>query len=348
MGKFEFKTSVLIGITILIAIIIAIIELLIKGDLDGTLLLILSFFVAPIQGTVAVVAAAEVTKGKWIDPLKKDLLAFYPLIAFCALLFLVFGLQLDIYPWTEIEHKWLNKPFFVLRNVVLFLISYLFAQRFAKASLQNSESKGRWALLYLFSFVITQSLVAFDWVMSLEFPWVSTLFGGIFFMEAFYTGLALLGIIAAYSIIRNSDKDGIVIKVMKDSATFMFGFALAWAGLFFAQYLVIWYGNIPHETAFFTKRMDHTFYSKLLWIHFFMLFVIPFIGLMASKIKLLPWWVLGLSNIVLLGVLVERIYYILPVTSINIACWIIEFLLVEFLLLIFFISRNNFLLSSRD
>ena len=81
-------------------------------------------------------------------------------------------------------------------------------------------------------------------------------------MEAFYTGLALLGIIAAYLVFGNLDKEKPVKKVMKDAATFMFGFALAWAGLFFAQYLVIWYGNIPHETIFFTKRMDHSFYSK--------------------------------------------------------------------------------------
>lgn len=346
MGKLDFKTPTLIILTLVVAVIIAAIELAFKSSVDGTLLLSLTFFVALIQGSVAVVAAAEAAKGKWIQPIKKDLLAFYPLIPFIAILFIVFGFRLDIYPWTHLQHKWLNQPFFVLRNVILLLISYDFARRFAKASLREKESKVNWAILYLFSFVICQSLVAFDWVMSLEYPWISTLFGGIFFMEAFYTGLALLGLISAGLLIKSGSENKATAKVMKDTAIFTFGFALAWAGLFYAQYLVIWYGNLPEETSFFTKRMHHAPYSHLLWLHFFMLFIFPFIGFVARKAKTSPAWVIIVSGVILLGVLVERIYYILPVTSINIFWWFIEFLLIGFLMSIFFLNRQKFLKSA--
>jgi hypothetical protein len=343
MGKLKFKITGLITIAIIIVCIIAIVELAIKNTPDGTLLLILSFYVALIEGSVAVVAAADAAKGKWIEPVKRDLLAFYPLIAFIAILFLLFGFHLEIYPWTKFDHRWLNPPFFIIRNTILLFAVYLIAQQYVKASLSNKESKVRWAIVYLFAFVISQSMVAFDWVMSLEFPWVSTLFGGIFFMEAFYGGLALLGIISAFLIFSGSTTGKGVTKVLKDSATFIFGFALAWAGLFFAQYLVIWYGNLPFETSFFTKRMNSAPYSYLLWIHFFMLFIIPFVGLVAKKVKTSPTWVIIMSVVVLGGILIERMYYILPVTSINILWWIGEFVLVGFLLCIYFFNRQEFL-----
>lgn len=341
MSKMELKPVGLAIAGVVVLIIVGFIEAVLKSNGDGSLLLSLSFFVALVQGSVAVVAVAEAAKGKWIEPLKKDLLAFYPLIPVVAVLFLFLGFHFDIYPWVESHHQWLSKPFFLLRNFIMLLISFVFAHFFAQASLQEKKSKGTWAILYIFSFVITQSLVAFDWVMSLEFPWVSTLFGGIFFMEAFYTGLALLGIIAAYLLKHSGDNSVAVSKVMKDAALFMFGFALAWAGLFYAQYLVIWYGNLPGETGFFTKRMHHSPFQELLWLHVFLLFIFPFVGLLAKKAKAAPGWVTTVSLVVFAGVLVERIYYILPVTSVNFFWLVVEFVLIAALLLVFFAGRKS-------
>ncbi len=334
--------------TVVVAAIIAAGEVYLKGSHDGTLLLTLTFWVALIQGPVAVVAAAEASQGKWVQPLKKELLAFYPLILFIAVLWLAMCSQMDIYQWTEHPGRWLNRGFFILRNFVLLTISFLLAFIFARASLKDSPRKGLYAILYLFSFIITQSLVAFDWVMSLEFPWMSTMFGPIFFMESFYSGLALGGILAAILLYKQVEKDPKLSKVMRDMAIFMFGFSLAWAGLYYGQFLVIWYGNIPWETSFFAVRMDHSPFHEMLYLTIIMLFIVPFVGLLPKSVKGSGVWVTVISVVVLAGLLIERILYILPVTSINFVWFFIESGLIGLLMVIFFVNREHFLVSSKS
>ena len=116
MSKLSKKPAVLIGLAVVFIAIFVLIELIFKKQSDATLLFTLTFWVALIQGSVAVVAAAEAAMGKWIEPLKKELLSFYPLILLLAVLFLLIYPQMDIYKWSEDSHQWLNKDFFIIRN----------------------------------------------------------------------------------------------------------------------------------------------------------------------------------------------------------------------------------------
>ncbi|GAB4380816.1 MAG: hypothetical protein Kow0042_31160 [Calditrichia bacterium] len=346
MTRFKLKPAALAGIALAVGVLVVLLEYFISLNQDGTLLLTLTFWVALVQGSVALVAAAEASGGKWIQPLKKDLLSFYPLILLIALLSLFLGLHMDAYAWSEHPGKWLNSSFFLIRNFVIQILAFIVAHFFVRATLNGRESKNTWAVLYLFIFVVSQSLVAFDWVMSLEYPWISTLFGGIFFMEAFFTGLALLSIVSAYFLRKGWGNKADITKVLRDAATFMFGFALAWAGLFYAQYLVIWYGNIPFETNFFVKRLSQPSFHGLFYLHVLFLFIIPFVGLLSNKWKTSPTWVTLMAVVVLLGVLVERLYYLLPVTQVSVGKLIVEFILMGFIFWVFFRSRERFLGAS--
>ncbi len=343
MSALQLRPMALGIAALIIGALIVIIETVIKGPGDGDLLFTLTFWIALIQGPVAVAAAADVSQGSWAKPLKWELLSFYPLILFMAVLFLFLSFHMNIYKWTETDHQWLNKNFFILRNFVLLLISFILAHFYAKASLREKESRGTLAVLFLFSFVTVQSMVAFDWIMTLDYPWISTMFGPIFFMESFYAGLALATLMAAYLIKKSREDSANMKKVMRDSALFMFGISLAWAGLYYGQYLVVWYGNIPWETDFFSSRMNHEPFKVLMYLVIFILFIFPFVGLISKKSKTSRGWVTIIAFAVLTGLLLERIFYILPVVPLNAVWLIIEFILMGFLLILFFSGRKQML-----
>ncbi len=341
MSKLQLNTFTLGIVAVIILGIIIGLEYIFPHGSGGTLLLTLTFWIALVQGTVAVAAAGDATNSKWIGPLKKELLAFHPLILFMAFLFLFLGLKMDVFPWFENQNRWLNTPFFLTRNFVLLVISYFLARFYAKATLRNSPNKGNLAVLYLFFFVFSESLVAFDWVMSLEYPWVSTLFGGIFFMESFYAGLAIAALIAAYYVKNGIEDQTVMTKVLRDTATFTFGFSLAWAGLFYSQFLVIWYGNLPEETSYLVRRMHYSPYDILFYLSIFLLFIAPFVGLISKRAKVIPNWVRMIALVVLAGVFIERILFILPDASMNVFSAILETVLMGFLLLLFFVNRER-------
>ncbi len=343
MNRLNLKPAALLILALVIMGLTLLVELVLAPGKNGTFLLTLSFWTALFQGAVALVAAAEAAQGKWILPIKRELLAFYPLILVMAVLFLFLGFKMEIYPWTGEAHRWLNLPFFLGRNALLLVLSFLVAHRFARASLREHSNKGTLAILYLFLFVISQSLVAFDWVMSLEYPWMSTLFGGIFFMESFYLGIAVAALVAV-ALLKGKGKDRpAVTKVMRDAATFLFGFALAWAGLFYAQYLVIWYGNLPEETKFILHRMHLSPYRELFYGSILLLFVIPFVTLMSRKAKSSTVIVSAMAAVVLIGVMVERIVFIAPVVALRWGAAGTEFLLLGMLAVAFFRSREGVL-----
>jgi hypothetical protein len=319
MRKLGIKPVVLIIIFLVVAVAFFLLENNLEPENYGSLLLTLLFWVAIVQGCIAIVAAADLAKGKWIHPLKKYLLSVYPLILFIAVLFLIQSKQMNIYHWTEEKHGfWFNEWSFIIRNFVLLVASFVLAWKFAKESIKESERKNLWAALYVLSFVVSQSLIAFDWVMSLEYPWISTLFGGYFFIEATYLGLAIAAIFCLFflrkPLLENPDQ---AKKTSKDVATFMFGFSLFWAGMFFAQFLTIWYGNLPEEVMFTSKRMTSSTLKFMSQYILGALFFVPFIVLLSRKIKSIPIGVSIIALVVMSGVFVERLFFLMPNVSIN-------------------------------
>jgi hypothetical protein len=297
------------------------------------------------------VAAVETAHGKWIRPLKPILLSTYPLVLLIAALFLLMAGKMEHYGWVRAEAQglWFDQTFFLVRNVGVLLVVFLLARKFASESLRESEKKTTWAVLYLFAFVVSQSMVAFDWVMPLEYPWINTLMGGFFFVEALYTGIALAGLLL-FVIYRSTSAQAFepYRKVSRDVATMMFGFSMLWAGLFYAQYLVTWYGNIPEEASFLLYRLAHAPWRQLCFAVIPMMFAIPFLTLISRQNKYNPYVVLAVSLVVLGGVFVERCVMLGP--RINIQPWvlIVEFAAMAALFYFVFIVRNRPLETSSD
>ena len=290
-----------------------------------SLLFTLVYWISIIEGCIALVAVCETAEGTWIKPIKSYLLSLYPLILFCSLLFIFMFTKMDYYPWTKHPGMWLNSNFFLIRNVVFLFIVFLVARKYAQESLSESPKKIKWAIMYLFLYVISLSLVAFDWVMSLEYPWVSTLFGAYFFVQGLFTALAISGIIL-YLLYRRSPAEFIVYKKLQhDISTFMCGFALLCTGFFFAQYLVIWYGHIPEESSFFINRLSHHPIRELMMLIIPMLFVVPFGSMMFKCLKKNACFVFLVSLNILIGLFIERWVIIGHLVPLNFFLIAIEF-----------------------
>ena len=157
---------------------------------DGSLLLVFLFFIAVVEGCIAAAAAGTMVNARWISSVRKELLSVTPLLLLSSFLLLLLIPFLDTYPWAGRPGFWLRKDFFIGRNLAFLLLSYVTARRFASAPAGGEGAKVR-AAWYLLVFVASQTLVAFDLVMSLEYPWVNALFGGYFFIEAIYGGFAV-------------------------------------------------------------------------------------------------------------------------------------------------------------
>jgi hypothetical protein len=117
----------------------------------------------------------------------------------------------------------------------------------------------------------------------------------------------------------------------------MFGFSLMWAGLFFAQFLTIWYGNLPEEVGFIARRLSASPLRELCVAVLFLLFFIPFPALLSTRAKSNPYVVSAAALSILSGILVERYVFLAPVVrfspvalAIDFACLLLLFVAVVY------------------
>src|SRR5690606_1908128 len=136
------------------------------------------------------------------------------------------------------------------------------------------------ALVYAVAF----SFVSWDFVMSLEPHWFSTLIGPYFFMGAFLGGIALTALVAVIYRRTLGLENALIPPQFHDLGKMTFGFCVFWAYMFWSQYLVIWYGQLPWEQTFVIHRLSQP-YTPFAIFMFFGLFVIPFFGLLGVKPK---------------------------------------------------------------
>ena len=290
--------------TVPLIILCAVLAAAVQLDASGTHLVPVLLGMALVQGVVLVVAAVELSNGKWLEPVRRPLLAFAPL-----LFLFPFLVRLAPYPWLGHETRWLRPDFFLARNVAALLVLAAVGVSYARRSLAARPSARKWAVAYILAFALVQTMVAGDWMMSLDYPWVSTMFPALYMVECFYAGLVLLGVIC---FLRERRAAGGLGTTVYDGASLSFGFALFWGGLTFAQYLTIWYGNLPEEVRYFTLRFGLAAGVPLFTASIGLLFVVPFGILLVHRARKSPAMYFLLGVVVLLGLLVSRLFQVLP------------------------------------
>ncbi|MBK9319705.1 MAG: quinol:cytochrome C oxidoreductase [Bacteroidetes bacterium] len=184
----------------------------------------------------------------------------------------------------------LNALFFWIRVVLYFVIWSYFARLFRSNSLQMDASPNvaaylknrRFAAAFLVLFAVTESLMSWDFIMSLESHWYSTLFAWYTFAGFFVTSLAALAFIVTYLQHRGYLKE-VSEHHLHDIGKFMFAFSIFWTYLWFCQFMLIWYSNISEEITYFMLRQDH--YRGIWLAAFFINFIAPFLILMTRDAK---------------------------------------------------------------
>ncbi len=184
----------------------------------------------------------------------------------------------------------LNIPFFVTRLVLYSVLWVGFTYILRKHSLMEDQDGNishykrsvTLSAIFLVVFAVTSSTGAWDILMSIDAHWFSTLFGWYIFAGLFVSGLAMLAMFVLYL-----DKKGYMNHLTEshfhDIGKFMFAFSIFWTYLWFSQFMLIWYANLPEEVFYYQTRWK---LMKSLWIgNFFVNFIAPFLVLMTRDAK---------------------------------------------------------------
>lgn len=252
---------------------------------------------------------------------------FLPYSATLLLLVLIFG-HSHLYEWSNPEvmasdpllhakSGYLNLPFFFIRFVffvgILVTLSYLMR----KNSLEEDKFGGvsyykknlTVASLFLLFFAIYILITAWDWLMSLDPHWYSTMFGWYSFASFWVTGIAVITLVVIY-VKRKGYLDVVKDSHLHDLGILMFAFSIFWTYLIFCQFMLIWYANIPEETAYFRQRYDH--YMWLFYTIFIMNFVAPFLVLMSRDAKRKKQVLVIAACIIIVGHFIDFYLMVMP------------------------------------
>ncbi|MFN0274300.1 MAG: hypothetical protein ACKVPJ_01020 [Chitinophagales bacterium] len=186
---------------------------------------------------------------------------------------------------------YLNSTFFILRAIIfLGLWSYI-AYKLRKISIAEDLGNGTdvwymktktWAAVFLIIWAVTSSMMAWDWVMSLDPHWYSTLFGWYNFISLWIASICTMILILIY-LKRKGYMQQLNENHLHDLGKYAFGFSVFWTYLWFSQFMLIWYANIPEETIWFLERKRD--YYPLFYGNLIINFFVPFLVLMRRDAK---------------------------------------------------------------
>ena len=230
-------------------------------------------------------------------------------IAAAILLSIAFGSNHTIYHWTDAEHVkhdaildakkgFLNKGFYTTVTLLTVILWSVLGWKMRQLSrkldnepLKTMEEKKKyiwnntvWAAVYIVVFSLTiMSSLPWLWLMSIDAHWYSTMYSWYTFASSFVAGVALMTLFVVY-LKNNGYLQYTNNEHLHDLGKFMFAFSIFWTYLWFSQFMLIWYANIPEETVYFKPRVEGA-YSGIFWIMFLINFIAPLLILMSRDAK---------------------------------------------------------------
>ena len=211
----------------------------------------------------------------------------------------------------------LNVPFFLARALFYILgwnVYRYFSRKFSIAQdtandISNHKKNFRISAGFLVFFIVTESMMSWDWIMSIDPHWFSTLFGWYVFASMFVSGITVIALITIYL-----KSKGYLEKVndshIHDLGKFMFGISIFWTYLWFSQFMLIWYSNIPEEVTYFITRIED--YNLPFFGMLVMNFIFPLLILMNSAYKRLNLFIIMAGIVILLGHYMDIYNMIMP------------------------------------
>jgi hypothetical protein len=273
------------------------------------------YFLLVVNASMFFICATTLAWGGWQMAFRRvpeAISAVVPVIgviAIAILLSIAFGSNHTIFHWTDTEHVkhdailnfkkgFLNKGFFAVVTVVTIGLWSLLGYKMRKLSrsldekpLATKEEAKKyvwnntiWAALFMIVFALTvMSSIPWLWLMSIDAHWYSTMYSWYTFASTFVAGMALICLFVVY--LKNSGYLELTNEEhLHDIGKFMFAFSVFWTYLWFSQFMLIWYANIPEETTYFKPRAQGI-YSGIFWLMFIINFLAPLLILMRRGAK---------------------------------------------------------------
>ncbi|MCR9016363.1 quinol:cytochrome C oxidoreductase [Aquiflexum gelatinilyticum] len=254
----------------------------------------------------------------WSASLLRIFLSFGYWLPFAGIIMIVSYAILghDIFHWTHKELFDVNSPeydkiidgkgafffwplekgtfpaFFIIRMVVFFAAWVLFFNKLRKLSYQEDLNPGnqtwfqirKWSALFLVFFAVSSSVSAWDWVMSIDTHWFSTMFGWYVFASWFVAGLSAMTLVTVF-LKERGYLEMVNENHIHDLGKFVFAFSIFWTYIWFSQFLLIYYANIPEESVYFIERLQSDVYSPFIFVNLALNFFLPFLVLMTRDAK---------------------------------------------------------------
>jgi hypothetical protein len=251
-------------------------------------------------------AAQRATGARWSASLRRVPEAFMPVlpVAFFLIAILFFGRHF-LYVWSRAggltngtvatgRTQYLQPGWVYVRMLISFAAWFVFAWLFRKTSLQQDsqperglvlhQKLTRYAVMFVPVFAFTLTIGAFDWLISADPRWFSTMYAVYVFAGTFVQGIAAVTLAVVLLKERGPMRDFVSDHQLHDLGKLLFAFSTFWAYIWVCQYLLIWYGNIPEEVTHYVSRTNGP------WLYLFALnlianWVIPFLVLLSVRAK---------------------------------------------------------------
>lgn len=210
--------------------------------------------------------------------------------------------------------------FFWVRTIAYVVTFVVFARLFRKWSLQEDREGGtdlhffqrRRSALFLVFFAVFSSTMAWDWLMSIDTHWFSTLYGWYTF-SGMWVSTMIFALVSLLYLRSKGYFPELNDSHVHDMAKWMFAISMLWAYLWFSQFMLIWYSNIPEEVIYFTQRF-FTDYKVPFLIMFFVNFAVPFYVMIARDAKRNPKFILPVAFLIFVGHFVDTYLLVIPGT----------------------------------
>jgi hypothetical protein len=297
------------------------------------------YFLSLAMGGVFFFVLQSISQSGWASAFQRIPEAMMSYIAFAGVFFLLlcFGLN-DIYQWSQkeivaldpvLQHKspFLNVPFFIARMIVYFILWVFFIRRLRSISLKGDQtdpanmdgilalfSKSElYSKIFIFILAITISLSAFDWIMSIDAHWYSTIFAFKNIAAAFLHGVSVLTLIVV--IVHKMGYFPFLNKYhIHDFARYIFMLSIVWGYFWFAQFMIIWYGNIPEETGYYFVRWKDG-WKVLFFLEIILNWAVPFLVLLPIKASRNMTLIVSVIICLIIGQYVDIFVQVIPGTT---------------------------------
>lgn len=279
-------------------------------------------------GAMTILMVHGLTGGRWGDAARPPLRAIVATLPLSLLLLLPILARLDlVFPWEGADPSmlpetmrqklaYLNVPFFVVRfiicAVVWLVLAWLILGRTAADSKRGS---GRFHAIGLVAHGLAVSMLAIDWMLSIEPEFTSTIYAMLEaaaeVVGAYALALVVLATRRSIETMPGGEED---VALGEDVANMLFGFMLMWAYLSFMQWLIVWAGDLPSEIHWYMIRGQNG-WQVLLWLLVVLQFGAPFAGFLTRSLKRSHRGLLWLGALVLAGHLADVVWRVRPPLS---------------------------------